>query len=388
MKTVTTNLKMKVPQHHHRRKTKRNLRTRSVQIRKEIQAEVVQVDVHEAEEDPGQGLEVDQEVLGDPREDEVDLGVKRQAVLGIGADQGDRLPGEEVDHVIDLEDVVERPADHVVDRQVVVETERLIDHAAGPGEEAEPLGGLRHAEDHEIEAEHLNDLGHVEEAELPNGLGHVEEAGHQNGLVIEAGHQVQKGVNREKEASHQNVLKADADLHQNRRSARRRQKRKRKKKKKKNLLLRKKRKKTSQRKRRKRRKKRLRRRRNKTRKTRKTLGRPMNMMRKKKKKGKRKRSKECQLSQNRIRRIVLSSGKSRERLETSHTMRSKMCFYRSVVVLKVCCCDYNSNRKIFIANEILTISTLSLQNVSEISFKYYNILKQYIIRVIFLNREL
>lgn len=317
MKTLTTNLKMKVPQHHHRRKTKRNLRTRRVQIRKEIQAEVGQVDVHEAEEDPGQGLEVDQEVLGNPRED--------------GADQGDRLPGEEVNHVIDLEDVVERPADHVVDRQVVVETERLIDHAAGPGEEAEPLDGLRHAEDHEIEAEHLNDLSHVEGAELPNGLGHVEEAGHQSGLVIEAGHQVQKGVNREKEASHQNVLKADADLHQNRRSARRRQKRKRKKEKKKNLLLRKKKKKKkSQRKRRKirKRKKRLKRRRKKTRKT---LGRPTNMMRKKKKKSKRKRSKECQLSQNRIRRIVLSSGKSRERLETSHTMRSKMGFYRSVV---------------------------------------------------------
>lgn len=296
MKTVTMNLKMKVRQHHHRRKIKRNLGIRSVQIRKEIQAEVGQVDVHEAEEGPGQGLEVDQEVLGDPQED----GVELQADLGIGADQSDRLRGEEVDHVIDLEGAVERPADHVVDRQVVVETKRLIDHAAGLGEEAELLGGL----------------GHVEEAELPNGL------------VIEAGHQVDKGVNQKKEASHQNVLKADVDLHQNRRSARRHQKRKRKKKK--NLLLRrrrKKKKKKSQRKRRKRRRKRLKRRRKMTKRT---PGRPTNMMKKKKKKGKRKKSKECRLSQNRIQRIVLSSGKSRERLETSHTMKSKICFNRSV----------------------------------------------------------
>uniref|UniRef100_A0A8W8MNL5 Uncharacterized protein n=1 Tax=Magallana gigas TaxID=29159 RepID=A0A8W8MNL5_MAGGI len=140
------------------------------QKKKPIQAEVGQVDVHEAEEGPGQGLEVDQEVLGDPQED----GVERQADLGIGADQGDRLRGEEVDHVIDLEGAVERQADHVVVRQVVVETERLIDHAAGLEEEADLLGGL----------------GHVEEAELPNGLDHegglVEEAGHLNGLVIEA----------------------------------------------------------------------------------------------------------------------------------------------------------------------------------------------------------
>lgn len=296
MKTVTMNLKMKVPQHHHRRKTKRNLGIRSVQIRKEIQAEVGQVDVHEAEEGPGQGLEVDQEVLGDPQED----GVELQADLGIGADQSDRLRGEEVDHVIDLEGAVERPADHVVDRQVVVETKRLIDHAAGLEEEADLLGGL----------------GHVEEAELPNGL------------VIEAGHQVDKGVNQKKEASHQNVLKADVDLHQNRRSARRHQKRKRKKKK--NLLLRRRRrrkKKKSQRKRRKRRRKRLKRRRKMTKRT---PGRPTNMMKKKKKKGKRKKSKECRLSQNRIQRIVLSSGKSRERLETSHTMKSEICFNRSV----------------------------------------------------------
>lgn len=294
MKTVTMNLKMKVPQHHHRRKTKRNLGIRSVQIRKEIQAEVGQVDVHEAEEGPGQGLEVDQEVLGDPQED----GVERQADLGIGADQSDRLRGEEVDHVIDLEGAVERPAEHVVDRQVVVETKRLIDHAAGLEEEADLLGGL----------------GHVEEAELPNGL------------VIEAGHQVDKGVNQKKEASHQNVLKADVDLHQNRRSARRHQKRKRKKKK--NFLLRRRRKKKkSQRKRRRRRRKRLKRRRKMTKRT---PGRPTNMMKKKKKKGKRKKSKECRLSQNRIQRIVLSSGKSRERLETSHTMKSKICFNRSV----------------------------------------------------------
>lgn len=294
MKTVTMNLKMKVPQHHHRRKIKRNLGIRSVQIRKEIQAEVGQVDVHEAEEAPGQGLEVDQEVLGDPQED----GVELQADLGIGADQSDRLRGEEVDHVIDLEGAVERPADHVVDRQVVVETERLTDHAAGLEEEADLQGGL----------------GHVEEAELPNGL------------VIEAGHQVDKGVNQKKEASHQNVLKADVDLHQNRRSARRHRKRKRKKKK--NLLLRRRRKKKkSQRKRRKRRRKRLKRRRKMTKRT---PGRPTNMMKKKKKKGKRKKSKECRLSQNRIQRIVLSSGKSRERLETSHTMKSEICFNRSV----------------------------------------------------------
>lgn len=294
MKTVTMNLKMKVPQHHHRRKTKRNLGIRSVQIRKEIQAEVGQVDVHEAEEGPGQGLEVDQEVLGDPQED----GVELQADLGIGADQSDRLRGEEVDHVIDLEGAVERPAEHVVDRQVVVETKRLIDHAAGLEEEAELLGSL----------------GHVEEAELPNGL------------VIEAGHQVDKGVNQKKEASHQNVLKADVDLHQNRRSARRHQKRKRKKKK--NLLLRRRRKKKkSQRKRRKRGRKRLKRRKKMTKRT---PGRPTNMMKKKKKKGKRKKSKECRLSQNRIQRIVLSSGKSRERLETSHTMKSEICFNRSV----------------------------------------------------------
>lgn len=295
MKTVTMNLKMKVPQHHHRRKTKRNLGIRSVQIRKEIQAEVGQVDVHEAEEGPGQGLEVDQEVLGDPQED----GVELQADLGIGADQSDRLRGEEVDHVIDLEGAVERPAEHVVDRQVVVETKRLIDHAAGLEEEADLQGGL----------------GHVEEAELPNGL------------VIEAGHQVDKGVNQKKEASHQNVLKADVDLHQNRRSARRHQKRKRKKKK--NFLLRRRRrkKKKSQRKRRKRRRKRLKRRRKMTKRT---PGRPTNMMKKKKKKGKRKKTKECRLSQNRIQRIVLSSGKSRERLETSHTMKSKICFNRSV----------------------------------------------------------
>lgn len=295
MKTVTMNLKMKVPQHHHRRKIKRNLGIRSVQIRKEIQAEVGQVDVHEAEEGPGQGLEVDQEVLGDPQED----GVELQADLGIGADQSDRLRGEEVDHVIDLEGAVERPADHVVDRQVVVETKRLIDHAAGLEEEVELLGGL----------------GHVEEAELPNGL------------VIEAGHQVDKGGNQKKEASHQNVLKADVDLHQNRRSARRHQKRKRKKKK--NLLLRRRRKKKkkSQRKRRKRGRKRLKRRKKMTKRT---PGRPTNMMKKKKKKGKRKKSKECRLSQNRIQRIVLSSGKSRERLETSHTMKSKLCFNRSV----------------------------------------------------------
>lgn len=301
MKTVTMNLKMKVPQHHHRRKTKRNLGIRSVQIRKEIQAEVGQVDVHEAEEGPGQGLEVDQEVLGDPQED----GVELQADLGIGADQSDRLRGEEVDHVIDLEGAVERPADHVVDRQVVVETKRLIDHAAGLEEEAELLGSL----------------GHVEEAELPNGLDH------EGGLVEEAGHQVDKGVNQKKEASRQNVLKADVDLHQNRRSARRHQKRKRKKKK--NLLLRRRRrkKKKSQRKRRKRRRKRLKRRRKMTKRT---PGRPTNMMKKKKKKGKRKKSKECRLSQNRIQRIVLSSGKSRERLETSHTMKSKICFNRSV----------------------------------------------------------
>lgn len=311
MKTVTMNLKMKVPQHHHRRKTKRNLGIRSVQIRKEIQAEVGQVDVHEAEEGPGQGLEVDQEVLGDPQED----GVELQADLGIGADQSDRLRGEEVDHVIDLEGAVERPADHVVDRQVVVETKRLTDHAAGLEEEADLLGSL----------------GHVEEAELPNGLDHegglVEEAGHLNGLVKEAGHQVDKGVNQKKEASHQNVLKADVDLHQNRRNARRHQKRKRKKKK--NLLLRRRRrkKKKSQRKRRKRRRKRLKRRRKMTKRT---PGRPTNMMKKKKKKGKRKKSKECRLSQNRIQRIVLSSGKSRERLETSHTMKSKICFNRSV----------------------------------------------------------
>lgn len=296
MKTVTMNLKMKVPQHHHRRKTKRNLGIRSVQIRKEIQAEVGQVDVHEAEEGPGQGLEVDQEVLGDPQED----GVELQADLGIGADQSDRLRGEEVDHVIDLEGAVERPADHVVDRQVVVETKRLIDHAAG------------------LE----------EEAELPNGLDHVgglvEEAGHLNGLVKEAGHQVDKGVNQKKEASHQNVLKADVDLHQNRRSARRHQKRKRKKKK--NLLLRRRRRKKKQ-SQRKRRRKRLKRRRKMTKRT---PGRPTNMMKKKKKKGKRKKSKECRLSQNRIQRIVLSSGKSRERLETSHTMKSKICFNRSV----------------------------------------------------------
>lgn len=314
MKTVTMNLKMKVRQHHHRRKIKRNLGIRSVQIRKEIQAEVGQVDVHEAEEGPGQGLEVDQEVLGDPQED----GVELQADLGIGADQSDRLRGEEVDHVIDLEGAVERPADHVVDRQVVVETERLTDHAAGLEEEAELLGGL----------------GHVEEAELPNGLDHegglVGEAGHLNGLVIEAGHQVDKGVNQEKEASHQNVLKADVDLHQNRRSARRHQKRKRKKKK--NLLLRrrKKKKKKSQRKRRKRRRKRLKRRRKRTKETKRTPGRPTNMMKKKKKKGKRKRSKECRPSRNRIQKIVLSSGKSRERLETSHTTKSKICFNRSV----------------------------------------------------------
>lgn len=295
MKTVTMNLKMKVPQHHHRRKTKRNLGIRSVQIRKEIQAEVGQVDVHEAEEGPGQGLEVDQEVLGDPQED----GVELQADLGIGADQSDRLRGEEVDHVIDLEGAVERPAEHVVDRQVVVETKRLIDHAAGLEEEADLQGGL----------------GHVEEAELPNGL------------VIEAGHQVDKGVNQKKEASHQNVLKADVDLHQNRRSARRHQKRKRKKKK--NLLLRRRRKKKkkSQRKRRKRGRKRLKRRKKMTKRT---PGRPTNMMKKKKKKGKRKKSKECRLSQNRIQRIVLSSGKSRERLETSHTMKSEICFNRSV----------------------------------------------------------
>lgn len=295
MKTVTMNLKMKVPQHHHRRKIKRNLGIRSVQIRKEIQAEVGQVDVHEAEEGPGQGLEVDQEVLGDPQED----GVELQADLGIGADQSDRLRGEEVDHVIDLEGAVERPAEHVVDRQVVVETKRLIDHAAGLEEEADLQGGL----------------GHVEEAELPNGL------------VIEAGHQVDKGVNQKKEASHQNVLKADVDLHQNRRSARRHQKRKRKKKK--NLLLRRRRKKKkkSQRKRRKRGRKRLKRRKKMTKRT---PGRPTNMMKKKKKKGKRKKSKECRLSQNRIQRIVLSSGKSRERLETSHTMKSEICFNRSV----------------------------------------------------------
>lgn len=288
MKTVTTNLKKKVPQHHHRRKTKGNLGIRSAQIKREIQAEVGQVDVHEAEEGRGQGLEVDQEVLGDPQED----GVERQADLGIGADQGDRLRGEEVDHAVDLEGAVERPADHVVDRQVVVETKRLIDHAAGLEEEAELLGGL----------------GHVEEAEPPNGL------------VIEAGHQVDKGVN-------QNVLKADVDLHQNRRSARRHQKRKRKKKK--NLLLRRRRKKKkkSQRKRRKRRRKRLKRRRKMTKRT---PGRPTNMMKKKKKKGKRKKSKECRLSQNRIQRIVLSSGKSREQLETSHTMKSEICLYRSV----------------------------------------------------------
>lgn len=294
MKTVTMNLKMKVPQHHHRRKIKRNLGIRSVQIRKEIQAEVGQVDVHEAEEGPGQGLEVDQEVLGDPQED----GVELQADLGIGADQSDRLRGEEVDHVIDLEGAVERPAEHVVDRQVVVETKRLIDHAAGLEEEADLQGGL----------------GHVEEAELPNGL------------VIEAGHQVDKGVNQKKEASHQNVLKADVDLHQNRRSARRHQKRKRKKKK--NLLLRRRRKKKkkSQRKRRKRGRKRLKRRKKMTKRT---PGRPTNMMKKKKKKGKRKKSKECRLSQNRIQRIVLSSGKSRERLETSHTMKSEICFNRS-----------------------------------------------------------
>lgn len=295
MKTVAMNLKMKVPQHHHRRKIKRNLGIRSVQIRKEIQAEVGQVDVHEAEEGPGQGLEVDQEVLGDPQED----GVELQADLGIGADQSDRLRGEEVDHVIDLEGAVERPAEHVVDRQVVVETKRLIDHAAGLEEEADLQGGL----------------GHVEEAELPNGL------------VIEAGHQVDKGVNQKKEASHQNVLKADVDLHQNRRSARRHQKRKRKKKK--NLLLRRRRKKKkkSQRKRRKRGRKRLKRRKKMTKRT---PGRPTNMMKKKKKKGKRKKSKECRLSQNRIQRIVLSSGKSRERLETSHTMKSEICFNRSV----------------------------------------------------------
>lgn len=295
MKTVTMNLKMKVRQHHHRRKIKRNLGIRSVQIRKEIQAEVGQVDVHEAEEGPGQGLEVDQEVLGDPQED----GVELQADLGIGADQSDRLRGEEVDHVIDLEGAVERPAEHVVDRQVVVETKRLIDHAAGLEEEADLQGGL----------------GHVEEAELPNGL------------VIEAGHQVDNGVNQKKEASHQNVLKADVDLHQNRRSARRHQKRKRKKKK--NLLLRRRRKKKkkSQRKRRKRERKRLKRRKKMTKRT---PGRPTNMMKKKKKKGKRKKSKECRLSQNRIQRIVLSSGKSRERLETSHTMKSKLCFNRSV----------------------------------------------------------
>lgn len=295
MKTVTMNLKMKVRQHHHRRKIKRNLGIRSVQIRKEIQAEVGQVDVHEAEEGPGQGLEVDQEVLGDPQED----GVELQADLGIGADQSDRLRGEEVDHVIDLEGAVERPAEHVVDRQVVVETKRLIDHAAGLEEEADLQGGL----------------GHVEEAELPNGL------------VIEAGHQVDKGVNQKKEASHQNVLKADVDLHQNRRSARRHQKRKRKKKK--NLLLRRRRKKKkkSQRKRRKRGRKRLKRRKKMTKRT---PGRPTNMMKKKKKKGKRKKSKECRLSQNRIQRIVLSSGKSRERLETSHTMKSEICFNRSV----------------------------------------------------------
>lgn len=295
MKTVTMNLKMKVRQHHHRRKIKRNLGIRSVQIRKEIQAGVGQVDVHEAEEGPGQGLEVDQEVLGDPQED----GVELQADLGIGADQSDRLRGEEVDHVIDLEGAVERPAEHVVDRQVVVETKRLIDHAAGLEEEADLQGGL----------------GHVEEAELPNGL------------VIEAGHQVDKGVNQKKEASHQNVLKADVDLHQNRRSARRHQKRKRKKKK--NLLLRRRRKKKkkSQRKRRKRGRKRLKRRKKMTKRT---PGRPTNMMKKKKKKGKRKKSKECRLSQNRIQRIVLSSGKSRERLETSHTMKSKICFNRSV----------------------------------------------------------
>lgn len=295
MKTVTMNLKMKVRQHHHRRKIKRNLGIRSVQIRKEIQAEVGQVDVHEAEEGPGQGLEVDQEVLGDPQED----GVELQADLGIGADQSDRLRGEEVDHVIDLEGAVERPAEHVVDRQVVVETKRLIDHAADLEEEADLQGGL----------------GHVEEAELPNGL------------VIEAGHQVDKGVNQKKEASHQNVLKADVDLHQNRRSARRHQKRKRKKKN--NLLLRRRRKKKkkSQRKRRKRGRKRLKRRKKMTKRT---PGRPTNMMKKKKKKGKRKKSKECRLSQNRIQRIVLSSGKSRERLETSHTMKSEICFNRSV----------------------------------------------------------
>lgn len=307
MKTVTMNLKMKVPQHHHRRKTKRNLGIRSVQIRKEIQAEVGQVDVHEAEEGPGQGLEVDQEVLGDPQED----GVELQADLGIGADQSDRLRGEEVDHVIDLEGAVERPAEHVVDRQVVVETKRLTDHAAGLEEEADLQGGL----------------GHVEEAELPNGL------------VIEAGHQVDKGVNQKKEASHQNVLKADVDLHQNRRSARRHQKRKRKKKK--NLLLRRRRKKKkkSQRKRRKRGRKRLKRRKKMTKRT---PGRPTNMMKKKKKKGKRKKSKECRLSQNRIQRIVLSSGKSRERLETSHTMKSEICFNRSVNFQNFCCCDYET----------------------------------------------
>lgn len=300
-----TNLKTKVHQLPLQRKIKGNLgiKTAPKTERIEILARVCQVNPLVVE--VGLDREVDQEVAKD-------LGVDPQAGPAIDpeveteADQEEEVQAEDDD----LEDAVERQED----REDAVERQADREDAV------------------ERQADHVVDLE----------VG----AGHQNDLVIEG---VRDGVDlqgaeadpQREEVEPQNAREADADLPQTPQGGRIHAKEHpRRKRRKKGLNLLRKRRKNPRRERRKRRRKNLHQpkkkthlRRKKTRKIRKIKikrkkirGRKTTLRKKKRKSDRKRRKKECRQIQSRIRKIVLNSGKRKERLATNPMMNYSVNF--------------------------------------------------------------